>query len=50
MSLEIFELLSELEIQITELYGRMKIISRLKAYFDIFRLLRNKYLMIIVRK
>ena len=41
MSLEIFELLSELEVQIAELYGRMRNISRLKAYFNIFSLMEE---------
>lgn len=41
MSLDIFELLAELEVQIAELYGRMKIISKLKAYFDSFSLMEE---------
>ena len=41
MPLGIFELLSELEVQIAQLYGRMKIISKLKQYFDSFSLMEE---------
>jgi len=41
MPLDIFELVSELEIHIAELYGKMKIISRFRDYFDTFRLMEE---------